>query len=471
MKITKVFFFMNMLSGMSYSIFSPLFPSLATKKGISETIIGLVISIFDLANTIITAFAPLLFIKFTRIKLLFISTFFEATCTILYGLIGYFFNSFYSLIIFMIVLRIIHGVSNGIIATLLYSLTITLAKESEKKEALGSLEIGWCIGLALGPIVASIFYKIGGYILPFILLGSILYTSIYLTLNVAHKKTESNNIVEGNLLFLKFLGHLEILLILGSFFFGMISESFFYPSLTNHLENYFGLSLSVASLFFMILAISYIITLLNINKATESLGLYGSSFIGLLICAFGVLLVYPYPPLPKSTISVIIGLALIGGGSAPIFIPGLVNLSKNVKKIDPDIDEFSANDISSAINNITIAIGDFSGPIIGGYLSSQFGFKNSCLISSTLIFIYSIFYFIYFKKKILPNKDKKLLIDNDSKSEEKELMNHPGFYKDNNLEKFEANFEGIIGKRKISLSPVLNNNKEDEFQYLKLPEN
>lgn len=202
---------------------------------------------------------------------------------------------------------------------------------------------------------------------------------------------------------------------------------------------------------------------------TERLGLYGSSFIGLILASLGVLMVYPYPPIPKSIIFVIVGLGLIGGGSAPIFIPGFVTLNKNIKKIAPEIEEHSANDISSAINNITIAIGDFSGPIIGGYFSTCFGFKNSCLIVSTIIFIYSILYFIYFRNNIISyKKNKKLPIDMDSKSEEeKELMNHPGFYKDDNINNFDLNLENI-GKRKKSFNPVFKHKEDDDFQYLEL---
>lgn len=469
MDITTVLFFMNMLSGTGYSILSPLFPSLAIKKGITETMIGLVISIFDLSNTIITAFTPLLCIKFTRIKLLYVSTFCEATCTLLYGIIGYYANSYYLLIILMLISRIIHGVSNGIIATLVYSLTISLAKESEHKKALAELEIGWCIGLTLGPIFASVFYKIGGYPLPFFVLGLLLYISFYLSSQVAHEKTESNDVIKENPPILQFLGHLDILMILGAFLFGMISESFFYPSLTIHLENYFHLSLSISSLFFMILAIVYIIALINIDLLTERFGLYGSSFIGLVLASLGILMVYPYPPIPKSVIFVIVGLGLIGGGGAPIFIPGLVSLNKSVKRIAPEIDKLSANDISSAINNITIAIGDFSGPIIGGYFSTYFGFKNSCLIVSTIIFMYSILYFIYYRKFIFQNKPTKKPIDINSLSEEKELMNHPGFYKDDSLEDYDV-MENI-GKRKKSFSQIKKNNEEEDLQYSKLDDN
>ena len=220
----------------------------------------------------------------------------------------------------------------------------------------------------------------------------------------------------------------------------------------------------------MVLAIVYIITLINIDLLTERLGLYGSSFIGLVLASLGVLMVYPYPPIPKSVIFVIAGLGLIGGGSAPIFIPGFVSLNKSIKQISPEIDKLSANDISSAINNITIAIGDFSGPIIGGYFSTYFGFKNSCLIVSTIIFLYSILYFIYFRKFIFQNNPKKIPIDMNTQSEEKELMNHPGFYKDDSLEDFDVNLENI-GKRKKSFSQIKNNNEGDDLQYSKLDDN
>ena len=78
---------------------------------------------------------------------------------------------------------------------------------------------------------------------------------------VANEKTESEGQVESNPPFLNFLTYGEIIVVVGALVFGMISESFFYPCLTNHLEKYFGLSVSVSSLFFIIIAISYMIVL------------------------------------------------------------------------------------------------------------------------------------------------------------------------------------------------------------------
>ena len=58
MKIVFILFLMNFISGMGYSIISPLFPPLGVKIGLTETIIGIIIGIFDLANTILTTFTP-----------------------------------------------------------------------------------------------------------------------------------------------------------------------------------------------------------------------------------------------------------------------------------------------------------------------------------------------------------------------------------------------------------------------------
>jgi len=468
MKIIFILFLMNFISGMGYSIISPLFPPLGIKIGLTETIIGIIIGIFDVANTLLTTITPKLCQKFTRIKLLYFSAFGEATCTIIYGIIGHYVKNYYLLIISMLIVRIIHGCCGAIIATLVYSLTISLADSSKTKKAIGYLEIAWCFGISAGPIIASVFYNYGGYPLPFIVVGIILFTSIYLTFLISHEKTESNDEIEDDPPFLKFLLYKEIIVILGSFIFGMASESFFYPSLTNHLTRHYGLSIKISSLFFAILAIAYIITLQFLDLTTKKFGLYGASFIGLAMAALGVLMVYPYYPFPQKVFSVMIGLALIGGGGAPIFVPGLVSLTKSIKEIETDLDELSSNDVASAIYNLTVAIGNFFGPTIGGYLSTCLGFKDSCLFISTFIFFYSIIYFIYFRGKICRRRNS---IISDSKSEEVELINHPGFYKDKNLEfsfHSDLNLEKIGKRKKYYSSKLKKNEVNDDFPYMNL---
>ena len=53
----------NIISGTGYSLIAPLFPSVAKKRGISESIIGLIISSYAISNLIITPFGSKVFKK------------------------------------------------------------------------------------------------------------------------------------------------------------------------------------------------------------------------------------------------------------------------------------------------------------------------------------------------------------------------------------------------------------------------
>ena len=182
-------------------------------------------------------------------------------------------------------------------------------------------------------------------------------------------------------------------------------------------------------------------------------------------------MIYPYPPIPKNLIFVIIGFILIGGGGVPIFIPGLIALNKNIKRIDPNIDELSAGDITSAINFLTINIGDFCGPIIGGFFSTYLGFKHCCLVISIIVLIYCLLFFIYFNKFIsydIQNiNSKKSSLD--LQSEENELINHLGLYKSDSLNSIispNRSFD-LIGRRKNSFG-LLIKEEIDDFEYKSL---
>ena len=156
MKNSTLFVLINMLSGMGYSLVSPLFPTLGKKENLSEEILGWIIGIFPISGTLFTPIVPILCKKFSRIKLLCFAAFCEASCTILYGLL-IFIPNFTILMIIIFTLRIIHGCCSAIIGTLLYSLTISLSNKDETQSSLGKLEIGWAAGTCSGPLFASFF--------------------------------------------------------------------------------------------------------------------------------------------------------------------------------------------------------------------------------------------------------------------------------------------------------------------------
>ena len=291
-----------------------------------------------------------------------------------------------------------------------------MASEEEIKSVLGYIEIGLSLGSSAGPLFVSIFYKIGGYKLPFIILGLFLYISVYLT-KILEKEKFDNNEMEEDPSFFKFLNNRDIILLSGSLVLGMIAFTFFFPSLTNHLTQKYDLGVSLSSLCFSVPVISYCIMINLTNIISKKIGNFNSMSAGIFANTFAIYLIYPLPPFPKNLFFIIIGLSLIGSGGPLIFILGLLELSKNLKNICGDYDQNTINDIASAIFNLFISIGDLLGLIIGGFFSSHFNFQISCFAIFTIFFIYFVL-FICFYNKDNKNEDDKSLNNNKSLQEE-----------------------------------------------------
>ena len=80
----------NLFSGMGLSLTSPFFPYLNNKFILPDAILGWILSTYSLSSTLFNYLVPFLIKKFSHIKLLLFATFFEASCTILYGFLIYF---------------------------------------------------------------------------------------------------------------------------------------------------------------------------------------------------------------------------------------------------------------------------------------------------------------------------------------------------------------------------------------------
>ena len=402
-----ILFFMNMFTGMAYSIIAPLFPEIASRHGVDEEILGYIISILAFSSFCTAPFVPIMIKKFGRIDILYFATFGEATCVILYGFFNYI-PSYNSFVIISFCVRIIHGMFTGFVGILVYSLASCISTEDEIQIALGNMEVAWCLGLSAGPLFASIFYQLGGFTLPFLALGCSLYISVYLTKIISlekinddeteNKKDENENEEEYSIL--KSIFHFSIIINLGTVTIGIIVTTFYFPCLTNHLTQKYNLSISISSLFFVVGMIFYMFFLQFLTKITKKLGFYGTECLGLLMTCIGCLFIYPVPPIPQSIIFILIGLCLTGGAGAPINVPALINLSKDLKIYNKNLDDYTASDIASTLYTIVNDIGDFIGPILGGFLSSKFGFKKCCLIISVFILIFIIIFFLFFFKEI-----------------------------------------------------------------------
>jgi MFS family permease len=285
-------------------------------------------------------------------------------------------------------------------------------------------------------------------------LGAFLYISFYIAHEINSEKLKTEEDPEKDPPFAKFIIHPQVFIILFAFIIVMIVSSFYYPCLTNHLTHNYNLSVSTSSLFFVVPIVSYIFILQFLDRISSKYGIYVTFTCGLILTSMSPLFLYPCPPIPRSLIFIIMGFLMIGTGSAPVFIPGLVALAKNIRKIDENIDDLTSNDISSAINNLTIDVGEFIGPIVGGFFTSRYDFKYCCYIIFVIGIIYSIIFFLYFISNI--KDDIKNILSGKPKFEDggKKMVDNEILYG-----------EGTIGDQSSSSSLILNNSFLGSFKF------
>ena len=325
----------NLFSGIGISLSSPFFPYLNNKFILPDAILGWILSTYSLSSTLFNYLVPFLIKKYSYKKLLYFAAFSEASCTILYGFLIYF-PSYKIFLISMFTLRIIHGCCSSMIGVVVYSLAASLSEKEKTKINITNMEIGWSLGKIVGPLIGAICFKFGGYIAPFIFMGISSYTSVFLVKKI-EIKFDVDDIKEDNKINIndeigKIIIKPEAWIILLGFAIGIVIDIYFYPCLTYHLSNNYNLSISIASLFFTVPTIIYMLSVYILNNHQNKLGIYSTYTFGLICTALGPLFLYPMPPIPKNIFFVLFGLILIGIGQAPIFVQGFILLLNIIKK-------------------------------------------------------------------------------------------------------------------------------------------
>ena len=79
----------SIISEVGYSLLAPLYPFIAKKLGLSNSLIGLVFSSFALSNFFATLITPTLIILIGRQRCFYLGILTEGICTICFGLISF----------------------------------------------------------------------------------------------------------------------------------------------------------------------------------------------------------------------------------------------------------------------------------------------------------------------------------------------------------------------------------------------
>ncbi|XP_062379053.1 MFS-type transporter SLC18B1 isoform X1 [Sardina pilchardus] len=166
----------NFSSMICYSVLAPFFPNEAKKKGVSQTVIGLIFGWYALCVLVGSLLLGKYIVQIGAKLMIILGIFVSAVCTILFGLLDRA-AAGTPFIVLCFVIRSVNAV--GFAAAMTASFAI-LAKVFPNNIAtvLGCMEIFTGLGLILGPPIGGWLYQAFGYEIPFIVLGGLLFLMV-----------------------------------------------------------------------------------------------------------------------------------------------------------------------------------------------------------------------------------------------------------------------------------------------------
>ncbi|XP_066159093.1 MFS-type transporter SLC18B1-like isoform X1 [Euwallacea fornicatus] len=367
----------NFCSGLVCSLQAPFYPAVAEKKGCTATEYGLVFGIFEFVVFIVS---PLYGQHLNKIgpKYTFNGGIYTTgICAILFGFLDKV-EERLSFIILSFVIRIVEAMGNAAFLTASFAI---IAKEFPDKVAttFASLETFFGLGLIVGPTVGGALFQLGGYTLPFAVMGSMLFASAILTAFVLPKHDAGTDKEKGPSVF-KILKIPGVLLATASIIVTSTSISFLQATLEPHLR-LFKLSPVILGLMFVINGGVYAVTTPLWGWICDNLGIPKVvTAIGSLLVAAGFCLIGPAPFIPLPTIFwiTIIGLVLHGLGMGAQLVASFGDALKTavLYGFPNDLETYA---LVSGLWTSSFALGAFIGPSIAGILYDTVGFRNASM--------------------------------------------------------------------------------------------
>ena len=366
---------------MGYSLIAPLFPPLFRERGLSNILCSYLISIICITNIISALSCSSICHKVGQKKLLLLSVSGLSLSMFCYGF-GIYISQNNFFVIFEFINRLFHGFFCGLII----------------------------------PFI----------IIGFVSLSGVYYTYKYIYLGDLEKyekeKLSLENIEEVNLIEEKDKGNKSLLTAIKyppnvyltlCLIVQLNTIGFYLATLVNYLKDEFDITISKASLFFLLATIGSAACIQIINKLTDYFNNFQLMYYGLYLGAIFTLFIAPIGFLPHSYIMILIGIFSEGFISGIIIIPTFIELSKLGKILFKKNKELQQN-VPASLFNLCFYISDLIEPVIGSWITKAFSFQMSAYFSFVLNIIYAIIFRLYFKfeiKGINPNEED-LLINN-----------------------------------------------------------
>ncbi|XP_035663881.1 MFS-type transporter SLC18B1-like isoform X1 [Branchiostoma floridae] len=369
---------MNLAACMCYAIPAPFFPGEAQSRGVSDTAVGLVFGTYAffcmVTGPLYGKYINLIGVKFMLIAGMFVA----GTCSVLFGMLDYMEGTVF--LAFCFVIRAMEAV--GVSACYTASFAI-MAKEFPDNVAtvLGTLEIFTGAGMMIGPPVGGALYSLGGYKVPFLVVGGfMLVCAVFMPL-ILPRQSDSDLATEETASLLALLKVPSTYIASLAIMTCAAVYAFLEPTLQPYLDLKFDMTEAQVGLIF----------LLSVGLYTLSAPLWGwltdrgmfprlTMVLGLLFTSASYLLIGPSPLLEGVFVTgnelwmVLVGLGLSGISLGAALVPTFSELLNSAREAGLEEDSLATYGLVSGVYNCMYSLGEFIGPTIGGFLDDQYQF-------------------------------------------------------------------------------------------------
>lgn len=363
----------NFTSYISYSVIAPFYPQEAAFKGMREAVSGFVFSVYALTMMI---FAPIFgkLVPILGAKLIFFTGILCAGgANIMFGVLDLADDTLvFTALSFLI--RILEAIGAAAFSTASYAIVLHVYPD-HISTVFGIIETSVGVGMSIGPALGGALYSVGGFGLPFYILGSCVLSTFpicwFIMKDIQVQALETRKESYFTLLKIPQVIIVSLILVVGS-----QSQGFVEPTLEPHMRKEFDVDTSIVGSFFLVMSAIFSICSPLVGficmKTEQRIPIM---IIGLIIMAGAQMFMGPAPFLgiPSNLWATLATVAVLGASFAFAYVPTMESMIRAATTggMEEDIGTYA---LVSGWWNSMYSLGEVIGPSVGGVLLDLIGF-------------------------------------------------------------------------------------------------
>ena len=373
-----------------YSVLASFFPQEAKAKGMSDDMVGFVFAVFAAVIFVCSPFAGRLMSKYGKVWVYIWGISIVSVSTILFSIASWV-PAGAPFAIWCIAMRLAQGIGSAMEETAMYAIIADL--DSERVTLyLGICEISTGLGYMIGPPLGGLLFTVGGFAMPFIILGmmvapaaALLYTYMPPDAWRLSKGEDKADVSMRTL-----LRSPQVMVIAVAAMLANSDYAFMEPTLGEHAAAS-GLASTpdAIGMLFSVAMTSYTLScpIIGVLAKRENMGPRPVIVIGLLLQILGFILIGPSPLLRleghASMSLMVVSLLCFGVGEAMSMTPVMDDMMHSCGEYA----EESVNALSSLMAS-AFSLGQMAGPLIGSSLTQRMGFGWACTLMAVCLVLH-----------------------------------------------------------------------------------